>query len=311
MIDALPTDRATDALASFASQLPKRLVRILTGAEEGRSPLTHVYLSVSGLLARVPWRAVLRAVPGQSGDTTLSRVVSQGVLHHLRTWTLPDAGGPVLAVGDPDYTTNDVARSGMYFRGRLTRLPHSAVEVKQITDRAQGDVALLGAEATEGRLVSLLSEGPHPFHALHLACHGVLYREVPWMSALALHATDTDDGLLTVDEVSRWRFHMGPRLVVLAACDSGLGVAVPGEGEEGLVRAFLLAGARHVVASLWKVKDKATLALMTEFHRLRRAQRMSPEQALREAQEKLRSHASEVLSHPRAWAAWTIWGPAR
>jgi CHAT domain-containing protein/tetratricopeptide (TPR) repeat protein len=292
-----------------AAVLPSKLLALL--AEQAASGPAHIYISVSGPLARVPWGTALLLASDSSGfpPPTVSRISSQRVLRHLRTWTQRDAGGPILAIGDPDYTTSNSERVKMYFLGPLTRLPNTKDEVLEIVKPQKGDKSLLGQEATESAIDSALSSGEYPFHVLHFACHGVLYRKVPWLSALALHATPQDDGLLTVEEVSRWSFFMGPRLVVLAACESGLGVTVPGEGEEGLVRAFHLAGAREVVASLWRVGDEATKELMTIFHRIRREKRLPAVAALRMAQLEMRTHTNTRFRSPRAWSGWAVWGP--
>jgi CHAT domain-containing protein len=92
-----------------------------------------------------------------------------------------------------------------------------------------------------------------------------------------------DDGLWTALEVAEADLS-GLDLVVLSACETGLGRAARGEGMIGLQRAFQVAGARTVVASLWKVDDVATQALMTAFHRRIRDGRSSRLEALRQAQ---------------------------
>jgi len=91
------------------------------------------------------------------------------------------------------------------------------------------------------------------------------------------------DGILTAEEIVSLDLR-NTELVVLSACDTGLGAVARGEGVMGLVRAFRLAGARNVVASLWEVEDKATAALMKVFYYKLWKEGKPPIEALREAQ---------------------------
>jgi CHAT domain-containing protein len=131
----------------------------------------------------------------------------------------------------------------------------------------------------------------------------------------------------------------GLELSVLSACETGLGDVAGGEGTFGLQRAFHLAGTRDVVASLWKVPDRPTAALMALFYRNLWEKEMAPVEALRQAQLEIYRHPERIASladdfrgnfavvpgtaeapvppgadgkaHPRLWAAFTLSGPGR
>jgi CHAT domain-containing protein len=92
-----------------------------------------------------------------------------------------------------------------------------------------------------------------------------------------------EDGILTAEEIVGLDLR-GTELVVLSACDTGLGRVAGGEGVLGLTRAFHMAGARNVIASLWKVDDQATTALMKLFYHKLWKENEPPIEALREAQ---------------------------
>jgi CHAT domain-containing protein len=100
---------------------------------------------------------------------------------------------------------------------------------------------------------------------------------------LSPNAPTRDDGILTAEEVQALDLR-GCELVVLSACETGLGKLEYGQGVLGLQRAFQAAGARAVVASLWKVDDKATGALMERFYTNLWTRKLPKLKALREAQ---------------------------
>jgi len=277
------------------------------GAEQEAPRPAHLYVSAGGTLAALPWTLLLEQV--LKDPPTVSFVSSQKVLRTIRTWNPKPTGDALLALGDPDYTVTTHTESRDFrFDRDLPRLEGSRRTVEAIVRPGTDDVGLLGTEASVRLLTEGLTHAAYPFDHLHLGCHGHLHQASPWLSGLALHAED-DDGLLSVEEVSAWRMQSPPRLVVLAACESGLGTPVPCEGEDGLVRAFQLAGARHVVASLWSADDKSSSDLMIAFYRHLRQEGLSPVDALRAAQHDVRDANEGKTAHPYYWAGWAVWGP--
>jgi CHAT domain-containing protein len=127
-------------------------------------------------------------------------------------------------------------------------------------------------------------------------------------SALALTPGRDDDGLLTVLDL--FRMQIPADLAVLSACDTARGTVFRSEGIAGLTRALMFAGAPRVIASLWKVDDESTRALMTKFYELWDPKdgsgRLGTAAALRAAQAHVRSH--DKWKHPYHWAAWVLWG---
>ena len=137
-------------------------------------------------------------------------------------------------------------------------------------------------------------------------------------------AEPAEDGILTGLEVSE--MDLSPvELVVLSACETGLGRAAGGEGLLGLQRSFQVSGARTVVASLWKVPDRETQLLMARYYANLWQKKMGPVQAMRQAQLSLLRATSadgplrgfeavnveegqKVRLHPKLWAAWTVSG---
>jgi CHAT domain-containing protein len=117
-----------------------------------------------------------------------------------------------------------------------------------------------------------------------------------------------DDGVLTADEVARLDLSACD-LAVLSACETALGQANPGEGLMSLRRAFLQAGAKTVISTLWRVDDRATRELMGEFYRRLLVEKEPPGAALRGA--KLHLMKNTEFKEPRYWAAFTLAGDWR
>jgi CHAT domain-containing protein len=143
---------------------------------------------------------------------------------------------------------------------------------------------------------------------LHLATYGVLNKQNPLFSFVDLAADSAHDGRLEVHEV--FGLHLAADLVVLSACQTGLGSGaladVPaGDDWVGLTRAFLHAGAANVVATLWPVDDWATAALMEAFYEGYRSDG-DVEHALAAAQRALL--AAPTTSHPFYWAGFVSVG---
>ena len=102
------------------------------------------------------------------------------------------------------------------------------------------------------------------------------------------------------------RIQLTADLVVLSACETGLGDLTQAEGVVGLQRAFLAKGARSVVATLWQVSDEATMIFMTAFYRAWYREGLTKSESLRLAQNRLRRSAR--FAAPRYWAAFQLVG---
>ena len=103
------------------------------------------------------------------------------------------------------------------------------------------------------------------YRVLHLAAHGIMSTKVPARSALVLRPSETEDGLLQAREILNLRLNAS--LVTLSACDTSTGAAQGQDGVASLVRPFVAAGARAVVANLWAADDTFSAAMMREFYR--------------------------------------------
>ena len=192
----------------------------------------------------------------------------------------------------------------------IPRLPATRREADAISQlappnarRVTLDFAASRAAATDPALAD--------YRFVHFATHGFLDSQHPELSGLLLSMFDEhgqpQDGFLRAHEV--FNLKLNADVVVLSACQTGLGKEVKGEGLVGLTRGFMYAGAPRVVVSLWNVNDAATAELMTRFYRGMLVDKLRPAQALQAAQVSMLR--DKRFSAPFYWAAFTLQGEWR
>jgi CHAT domain-containing protein len=313
-------DTLTVVSLGIAHRELARLVKLARGAMEPlpstekealwRGPLRRLHES---LIAPIEEAGLL------SGKTRLV-IVPHAELHYLPFAALVEGDGRFLveryeivltpsasvwlALGDrrPERAVTGI----LAFAPRPDALPASGREAGAIARLAGADV-LSGAAATEAEF---RREAPTR-RVLHLATYGVLNKQNPLFSFVELAPGEGQDGRLEVHEV--FGLHLSADLVVLSACQTGLASGAladvpPGDDWVGLTRAFLHAGARRVVATLWLVDDWATAALMERFYE-GYVGGAEPAQALAAAQRVL--IAQPATAHPFYWAGFVAVGGAR
>jgi len=186
----------------------------------------------------------------------------------------------------------------------LTALPFAREEVKQIAELFPSEQVriIMGDEASETRIKEVL--GTTSAKIIHFATHGFLSKSGSELVGLILNPSAEDDGILQSNEVTH--LSMNADLVVLSACHSGLGTIMAGEGVMGFARAFMLAGARSVIISLWNVSDRSTSILMKKFY----SEYAEMHEALPEALRKARLSLLESSDYaaPYFWAPFIAVG---
>ncbi|MBW4511787.1 MAG: CHAT domain-containing protein [Scytonematopsis contorta HA4267-MV1] len=133
------------------------------------------------------------------------------------------------------------------------------------------------------------SNALNQFRILHFATHGFVNDENPDLSGIVLSLVDKQGkdirGYLRLGDL--FNLDYPADLIVLSACETGLGKDIKGEGLVGLTRGLMYAGAERLVVSLWQVDDKGTSAFMQEFYKEMLQNGKSPNAALRAAQLKM------------------------
>jgi CHAT domain-containing protein len=188
----------------------------------------------------------------------------------------------------------------------LPRLFYAKRELRAIGElTGNGSAFYVEHDATRDKLLSVdLSQ----YRILHVVTHGVLNDQRPELSGLVLSMVDANaapvDGFVSLADI--YKMHAPVDLVVLSACHTALGQNLRGEGLIGLTRGFMYAGASGVVASLWKVDDRATAEFMKSLYTNMLQRGMGPAAALRAAQIEIRSQPK--WSAPYYWAGFTFQG---
>jgi len=190
---------------------------------------------------------------------------------------------------------------------RVPRLPFTREEAARILKVAPGKDNL---EALDFRASLTTATSPELSHYryLHFATHGYLDSKHPELSAIVLSLVDEHgrprEGFLRANEI--YNLKLPADLVVLSACQTGLGKEIRGEGIVGLTRGFMYAGVPRVIVSLWSVNDRATEELMARFYEKLLKENLRPSAALREAQVEMWKQKS--WSAPYYWAAFVQQG---
>ena len=236
---------------------------------------------------------------------------SASVLAMVRTSARRTTTRPALAVSaspsEPGLppSSGSVSRSVFDLDGtQLRPLPSANNEARAVAAALGDSTTLLIGDAATEQAVKQQPLGD--YRVLHFAVHGVTSTKFPARSALLLHPGGADDGLLQAREVLSLRLRAD--LVTLSACDTGSGSLHEQEGVTSLVRPFMAAGARAVVANLWAADDRFSLTLMREFYR-QLSRGVPVAEALRQAKLRmLERFGPEAV--PRLWSGVLAYGDA-
>ena len=245
-----------DVVAPWRNELPREVTRLV--------------IVPDGLLARLPFEAL--ESPGDQGsrlveEFEISYAPSATVLARLRERDSrpPEDRPDLLVVADPARGrawASPIFEDEGFVPGPL---PFASLEAGRVARfGGAGSVVLSGADASKAHFASL---SPGRFRVLHFATHGLVSQRLPSSSALALAPSGTgpESEMLGVRDILGLK--LANDLVVLSACQTARGRIFAGEGVQSLARAFLQAGARSVVASLWNINDEGAVGLMQSFYR--------------------------------------------
>ena len=293
----------------------KRLILVLEGALQyvpfaalpsPAAPESTTPLLVTNEIVREPSFSALVAIRKNiarhsSSPGKLVAVIADPVLNRSDDRVQHDPLSPATAVAEAQLDQPLTRDAG------FTRLAHASEEADTISAAAPKGTTMI-AKGFDANRETVMSANVGQFQIVHFATHGVLNSEHPELSAIVLTMVDHNgaptDGLMSLHDI--YSLDLSAQLTVLSACQTALGKDIRGEGMVGLNHAFMSAGSKSVVSSLWKVDDRATADLMREFYQSMLQEGMSPAAALRSAQRKMME--KNGTSAPYYWAGFVIQG---
>jgi len=286
---------------------------LLTGLDEN---ITKLVLIPDDILCYLPFEALVidesapvsRATQKAGGekflveDFDIAYAPSISYLIHVAEPTSAGKGTmDLLAVANEE--GKELKGFSPYMSYRFPPLSHAAEEVREIAHSfvPERSEVLVNGQVGESAFKNLPLSN---FRIIHLAMHGYFSDDKWWRSALVFRPTPNslEDGLLQTLEL--YDLNLNADLVVLSACQTGMGKLSRGEGILGLSGAFLAAGARSVISSLWSINDESTSLLMSSLYRYLTEGKTKAE-ALRLS--KIRMLRTSY-GHPYFWAAFILSG---
>jgi CHAT domain-containing protein len=313
----------------------QRLSRMILGPVAPLLQGKRLLIVRDGILEYVPFAAL----PSPVEDARLAPLIvdheivnlpSASVLQVLRQQEAgrPKAEKAIAVLADPVFQANDsrIKNPGMLAEPSDPDLLRSGSEVGALDGQLNFPRLLFSRKEAEAILKEAPPKGAlkaldfnaslatasgtklSQYRIVHFATHGLLNSLHPELSGLVLSLVDehgrSQPGFLSLETI--YNMTLPVDLVVLSACETGLGKEIQGEGLLGITRGFMYAGASRVVASLWNVNDAATAQLMAKFYNGIFKDHLQPAAALRRAQVEMWKHTRWSL--PYYWAGFVIQG---
>ena len=228
----------------------------------------------------------------------------------------------IFVMANPDFNSNSISKIALpgdeltfpiQMRNNINKLVFSGREADEIIKYFDNSILFKEEMASEENFRKYASKYP----LIHISTHGFFNDIHPMYSSLVFSYNNDIAEVDILHAYEIYNFDLSAKLITLSACETALGQDIEtlgGEGIVGLSRAFLCAGARSLIISLWKVDDEATSILMSEFYRNLKVKGLEKTEALRQAKlyvmKKNKRIGNKYLSysHPFFWAPFILIG---
>ena len=326
---AIRIQKADTELVRTSSALGKMLLLPVADAIENK----RLLIVSSEVLQYIPFAAlpsskfqVSGSKSGLQTETTsqflietneIVNLASVSALAALRKTERQPTTKELAVFADPVFDNNDERLLSTFkqntdstTRSKYSRLVFSGQEAAKIAlfVPAEKRFTAIGLEAN---LTNLRKQDLSRYRVLHFATHSSLDPRFNELSGVVLSLIDekgnSQEGTWRLNEI--YNLRLNAQLVVLSACETALGTEIRGEGLVGFTHAFMYAGAKSVVASLWLVDDRPTYKLMERFYQAMLKENLPPSKALQKAQ--ILMIKEKGLDNPFYWAAFTLQGEWR
>jgi len=260
----------------------------------------HVTIVPDGLLHYIPFETLVTSTKKPRyllEKNALSYALSATLLEQLKSKIKSNANSALAFA--PNFK-GDVTVG--LTRSDLLPLAHTSKEVNQILNYFKGDVYTDKTASLEN-----FKSKSSDYSIIHLATHAVLNDEHPDYSFLAFSETDPDsEHLLYASDI--YNSTTNADMVVLSACETGIGELKRGEGAISLARSFFYSGASSITSTLWKINDAASAEIMDGYYR-QLSKGKTKDVALQTAKlDYIKSNKDTNLSHPYYWSAFVVSG---
>lgn len=304
-------DKRQAAARQYAEAAHQLYLHVFEPVDELLPPGTDITIIPDGVLGYLPFEVFLVEKPEKADgfrthhyllkDRRISYAYSATALAEMKYRRAQRSPEKTLLAFAPSFTQDSAALASRdpgptLIRNRLGPLKWNAPEAASI-QKIMGGALFTGALATKGRFTELSGN----FKILHLSTHGKANDQVGDYSFLAFYEASGQAGAGRLYTRELYNLSLDAEMVVLSACETGIGELQRGEGIISLARGFSYAGAKSIITSLWSVNDKATMEVMELFYRHIKAGKAKDE-ALRLA--KLEYLANSVNAAPFYWAGF-------